>query len=252
MIARAAFLVWVACWLLGCTGSQATTTSTFVGFDVPVDGRVVRASVWVPPDYDPDREWPLIVFLHGLGERGEDGLGQTRVGIGPAILKNPERFPCLVLLPQCPSDRLWSSLDASWASGIPGAADVVEASLQHVLEEYSVDPERIALTGLSMGGFGTFLYGADHVDRYRALVPICGGGDVSDAASLAKRPIWVIHGGSDTLVLPELSREMVAAIQKEGGDVRYTEYEGVGHDSWTRAYADPDVIDFLLDPPTDH
>lgn len=191
--------------------------------------------VYVPPEYDASKEWPLVLFLHGAGERGDDGVDQSTVGIGPAIEANPDRFPCIVVMPQCPRNVMWT-----------GRYDEIDAALNATLEEYNIDRSRMYLTGLSMGGYGTFMYGADHVDTFAAMAPICGGGRVTDAAKLATVPMWVFHGSSDPVVAPDKSRSMVEAIKAAGGDIRYTEYEGVGHNSWDNAYGDPELMDWML------
>lgn len=213
-----------------------------------VEGSSFRAALYVPADYDDSRtDWPLIVFLHGLGERGGDNVAQTTVGMYPAIRANPERFPCLVLLPQCPDDRLWTTLAADWAKELPPATDHIDAALEAVVSGWRVDRARIALTGLSMGGFGTLIHGARTIDRYCALVAVCGGGQLSDASRLATKPLWLIHGGADPIVPVRTSREMFEAVSAVGGDVKLDVYDGVGHDSWNRAYGDPRVIEFLLE-----
>jgi predicted peptidase len=191
--------------------------------------------VYVPRNYDPRKAWPLIVFLHGAGERGDDGLVQTEVGIGSAIRRNAERFPAIVVMPQCPEGVWWDK-----------AVEDIERAYALTLEEYTIDPDRIYLTGLSMGGFATWQYGPQHIERWAAMLPICGGGTVEDAATLAKVPIWAFHGADDTTVKPEQSRRMVEAIKAAGGDIRYTEFEDTGHNSWDSAYRDKKVIQWLL------
>jgi predicted peptidase len=148
---------------------------------------------------------------------------------------NPDRFPAIVVMPQCPEKVWWDA-----------ALDDVRISLEKTREEFTVDPDRIYLTGLSMGGYGTWIYGAMEIDTFAALMPICGGGKVEDAATLAKRPIWAFHGGADETVKPEESRKMVEAVKKAGGKVQYTEYKGVGHNSWDAAYGDPKAIQWLF------
>ncbi len=227
----------------------------FIGKSISsAGGKDRNYAVHVPEGYTPDRAWPLIVFLHGAGERGDDGAAQTRAGIGPAIVKNPERFPAIVLLPQCPEGTEWSS-----------QLDALEAQLEATRGEYNIDPKRIYLTGISMGGYGTWQWGAIKTDTFAALVPICGGGDPGDiqallkvpggnpfgshasrVRALAKVPIWAFHGGSDSVVPPERSRSMVAAVKAAGGNIQYTELEGVDHNSWDPAYQSEDTIVWLL------
>lgn len=194
--------------------------------------------VYVPRDYTPTQKYPVILFLHGAGERGSDGIRQTQVGIGAAIRTYPERFPCLVVMPQCPADRWWrgEELEAAYQC------------LQQTLREFSCDPQRVYLTGLSMGGFGSWELAAKYPDAFAAVIPICGRGNPADAAKLKNLPIWVFHGEADTLVPPTFSREMVEALQKAGSTrVKYTELPGVGHNSWDPAYSSAEVIRWLLE-----
>lgn len=208
----------------------------FINKSMVVDGEERKYAVYVPRYYDSDRKWPLIVFLHGAGERGDDGLKQTEVGIGPAIRLNPERFPAVVVMPQCPENVYWSS-----------AEDDITESIERTLEEYNIDRRRIYLTGLSMGGYGTWTYGAKNVERFAALIPICGGGSADYAEALAKRPIWAFHGADDQVVLPERSTQMVEAVNAEGGDVNYTEFPETGHNSWDQTYQNEETIEWLFD-----
>ncbi len=217
--------------------------SGFFVFSTEAQGEKQPAVVYVPDGYDPDRRWPLVVFLHGMGERGSDGWRQTEVGIGKAIRWNPQRFPCLVLMPQCSESTTWSS--ANNRHGAP-ASEHIDAAIEYVLDRFSIDEDRVSLTGLSMGGYGTFAYGAENIERFSALMPICGGGNPEDAAVLAQRPMWVFHGGADPVVNPEQSRRRVEAVRNAGGGVQYTEYAGVGHNSWDNAYGSEEAIEWLL------
>jgi predicted peptidase len=205
-----------------------------------VDDDLRGAMIYVPPNYDPAQAWPLVVFLHGAGERGRDGVKQTKVGLPPVIQKYPERFPCLVLMPQCAAGDLWSSETAK--------AHIDDAIAQ-TLAAYNVDESRISLTGLSLGGFGSFAYGAENANMFCAIMPVCGGGDSNDKSAVAKLatiPIRVFHGADDRVVPAKRSREMVAAIRGAGGDIQYTEYPDTSHNSWDQAYGDPEAIAWLL------
>ena len=213
----------------------STTATGFLIKTMAVENRQRPYVVYVPREYDPGRQWPLIVFLHGIGERGDDGLLQTEVGIGRAIRRHARRFACLVLMPQCPEDRMWGD-----------ATTDIETAMAQTRDEYNIDPSRIYLTGLSMGGFGTWLYGAAHVETFAALMPICGGGNPDDAEKLATIPIWAFHGADDPRVDARRSRQMVDAVKKAKGTIRYTEYPGVEHNSWDQAYDDPKAIRWLL------
>ena len=240
-------MVAIAVLVLVSVGSAAyaadVSETGFISMATSAEGEEWPAVLYVPENYDPAKKWPLIVFLHGMGERGDDGLRQTQVGIGKAIRANPERFPCLVYMPQCSIKTAWSS--PTNKHGAPAEVHITQG-IDSVVSHYNVDADRVSLTGLSMGGFGTFMYGAQHIDRFSALMPVCGGGNTEDAEALAKRPMWVFHGGADPVVPPDRSRDMIRATKKAGGEVRYTEYDGVGHNSWDKAYGSADAIAWLL------
>jgi predicted peptidase len=201
------------------------------------DGNEAKYIVFVPHDYKGDRPYPLILFLHGAGETGTDGEKQAAVGIGPAIKKQEKTFPFIVVFPQS-QKRTWKadSDDAQRALAI----------VAEVTKHYRVDPKRMYLTGLSMGGFGTWSLAAQYPDRWAAIVPICGGGNPADADKIKHIPCWCFHGDADKAVKVERSREMIQALKKAGGQPRYDEYPGVGHNSWDRAYGTADLYQWLL------
>lgn len=207
----------------------------FINKTVTVNGIDRPYVVYIPRDYDPAKAWPLVMFLHGRGERGDDGLRQTEVGIGRAIRLWPERFPCLVVMPQCPKKVQWDT-----------ALDDIDTALEQTLAEYNIDRQRVYLTGHSMGGYATWMYGARRAQTYAALMPICGGGNVTDAPVLAQVPIWAFHGADDPAVPPEESRTMVDAVRQAGGRVKYTEYPETGHNAWDQAYGDKKATKWLL------
>ncbi|MEK7793257.1 MAG: alpha/beta hydrolase [Candidatus Hydrogenedentota bacterium] len=236
-------MIWIATVVAAVTGSaaaddaKAKVETGLVQFKTTASDGERTCALYVPPDYTPKKKWPLIVFLHGMGERGNDGLKQTTVGIGHAIEANADRFPCLVVMPQCSPDYVWTAA---------AALEHIDATIETVLREYSIDKDRVVLTGLSMGGFGSFHYGALHPEMFSCVAPVCGGGQVTAAETLAKLPMWVFHGADDTVVPPARSQTMVEAIRAAGGDVKYTEYPGVGHNSWDNAYGDPEAIKWML------
>jgi predicted peptidase len=196
--------------------------------------------------------YPLVVFLHGAGERGRDNEKQLKYL--PTWLAEPalrERHPCFLLAPQCREGERW--VDVSWADKTslpqgPPTTDLLAAvaAIQAVSSREAVDPARIYLTGLSMGGYGTWDLAARQPERFAAILPICGGGDEATAPRLAGMPIWCFHGDADTVVPVERSRTMIAAVRAAGGSPKYSELPGVGHDSWTPAYRDPAVLDWLF------
>jgi predicted peptidase len=211
-----------------------------------------RSQLLAPPAIEPGRRYPLVVFLHGAGERGRDNEKQLKYL--PTWMAEPalrERHPCFLLAPQCREDERW--VDISWADKKstpqgPPTTDMlaVIAALNAVIAAEPVDPGRIYLTGLSMGGYGSWDLAARQPERFAALLPICGGGDEATAPRLAKIPIWCFHGDADNVVPVERSRTMIAAVRAADGDPKYSELPGVGHDSWTPAYRDPAVLAWLF------
>ncbi len=207
----------------------------FLNKTMTVRGETRRYVVYVPHEYTPAKAWPLIVFLHGRGERGDDGLKQTDIGIGRALRRTPELLPAIVVMPQCPKTVYWDE-----------ALEDIEVAYQQTVAEYATDPSRHYLTGLSMGGFAAWLVGVEHPDRFAGMLVICGGGEPETVNVLKNVPTWVFHGDEDTTVPPERSREMVDALKRAKGKVWYTEYKGVGHFSWEPVFDDPKVLKWLL------
>ena len=207
-------------------------------------GQTYAYCVYVPPDYTPEKAWPIILFLHGSGERGDDGLLQTDVGIGTAIRRNWKLVPAIVVMPQCRPQQIWVGPMAQMA------LKCVEAASR----EYRCDPDRFYLTGLSLGGHGAWYLAAQLSDRLAAIVPIAGFAELEEstgaaerlAPHLAKLPIWCAHGDQDKAVPVTKSREMVAAIRKAGGHVIYKELEGQGHNVWDATYGDPALWRWLF------
>ena len=193
---------------------------------------------------------PLVLFLHGAGERGDDNAAQTRHGVKAFLAQQPKR-PHVLVAPQCPKNRKWSDVD--WFAPTHKTPDKPSEPMALVMElldvlptELPVDPKRIYVTGLSMGGYGTWDLLARRPGLFAAAVPICGGGDETSAAAISKVPQWIFHGDKDTVVKPERSRNMVEALKKAGGEPKYTEFPGVGHNSWDKAYADPALFEWLF------
>lgn len=222
---------------------------------IEVDGRGMDFGyrLLVPAKVEPGRKYPLVLFLHGAGERGDDNILQLKYL--PAWLAAPEmraKHACFVLVPQCRMDERW--VDVSWAdtTSTPQAAEpttdlkAVMAMLETVARDEPIDPGRVYLTGISMGGFGTWDLASRMPDRFAALLPICGGGDERTAARIAGIPTWVAHGDADKAVPVERSRSMVQALEAVGGRPRYVEMRGVGHDAWTPTYHDPAALDWLF------
>lgn len=242
--------------ILGSWSTLGALDRGFVKASLTLQGEKFVYQVFVPHAWSPSEEWPVILFLHGAGERGNDGRQQLAVGLGPAVRRQEKRFPALVVFPQCRQGAWWTD---------PQMEELALAALNETLERYNGDRERIYLTGISMGGYGTFYLAARHPELFAAAVAICGGvvppprvsrslppdlrgGDPyrKMAARLASIPFWIFHGSADPIVPVEESRRMVAALQAAGARVKYTEYPGVGHNSWDRAYAEPGLFGWML------
>jgi poly(3-hydroxybutyrate) depolymerase len=196
-------------------------------------GRMRKYVVYVPPDYNADKRWPAILYLHGIGERGRDGRKQCTIGIGPAILEYGGPFPFIVMFPQ--------AVDFDRTDD-----DLAMTILDITRREYNVDPDRVYLSGLSMGGIGTWRIGTRHPDRFAAIAPVCGRTDPMLAVNLTYLPTWCFHGDADPVVPVEDSRRMIAAMRTAGLKPRYTEYPGVTHNSWDNAYATRELYTWLL------
>lgn len=194
----------------------------------------VKINYWLflPKDYDKgEKKWPMILFLHGAGESGSN-LAVVKKHGPPKIVEQKPDFPFIVVSPQSPG-RGWNP-------------DVLNALVDDIVATYRVDPNRVYLTGLSMGGYGTWALAAAHPEKFAAIAPICGGGDPSKAAVLKNLPIWVFHGAKDTAVPLARSEEMINALKAAGASPKFTVYPQAGHDSWTETYANPEFYDWLL------
>lgn len=207
------------------------------------DGSPSPYVVFIPAGYDGTKEFPVVLFLHGAGETKnpkakKDGKMPVEVGIGPAIKKRAKDFPFIVVIPRAESFG-WGAETANGKRAL--------AILDEVMKEFKTDAKRQYLTGLSMGGMGTWSIAMAHPDRFAAIVPICGRGDVKSAAKLKDLPCWCFHGDADTAVNVSGSRDMIEAIKKAGGMPKYTEYPKVGHNSWDKAYGTDELYSWLLE-----
>jgi len=213
----------------------------------------VRYRLMSPAGGGADEKFPLVVYLHGAGERGDDNRKQLLYL--PDVLareENRRRYACFALAPQCPSGMKWVDVDWSAAKtspqGPPSAAmKAVLAMLDDVLHAWPIDASRIYLTGLSMGGYGTWDLAVRRPAQFAAIAPLCGGGDETKAAALKDLPIWAVHGEKDAAVPVARSRDMITAVRQAGGEPKYSELPGVGHNCWSQAY-DPafGLLDWLF------
>jgi predicted peptidase len=205
-----------------------------------------------PKDYDANRRYPLVMFYHGAGERGDDNVKQLVHGMNDFASDDVmDEYPCFVVAPQCPSEVQW--VDTPWTADAHTMPEKPTEPLRLSLElitslqsEFSIDENRLYVTGLSMGGFGVWDALQRHPTRFAAAVPVCAGGDPAFAKQIAHVPIWAFHGDADTVVKPSRSREMVAALKAADGSPKYTEYPSVGHNSWAATYANREMFAWLF------
>jgi predicted peptidase len=211
-------------------------------------GETMPYLLFVPEGYDKTKPYPLVLWLHGGGTRGNDlklllAHGDQH-GIGfLARADNQARYPSFILAPQCPSNKFWGDSESEQPNA---EMSMVLEILDEVRELYSVDSRRLYVMGMSLGGYGTWDIITRRPTAFAAAVPICGGGNTSKASLIAKTPIWAFHGDEDELVNVSESRRMIAALKKAGGQPRYTEYKGVGHNSWERAFREPDFLSWVF------
>jgi len=215
-------------------------------------GNVLPYRLLRPLRIEVERTYPLVVFLHGAGERGTDNEKQLAHGVGQfATEENRQKYPCFLVAPQCPPGQRWVEVDWSADSHTQpdepsGAARLVMVLIDRMIESLPVDPDRVYITGLSMGGFGVWDLMARRPNLFAAAAVVCGGAAESTAATIKHVPVWVFHGALDPAVKPARSRNMVTALERAGGRPRYTEYPDVGHHSWGRAYNDPELYEWLF------
>jgi predicted peptidase len=238
----ALFTLFVA--LTGCSGTGFVKDANVgapvnTGFvtktmgDKP-DGR--KYSVFIPHNYAATKKYPTIVFLHGIGEGGSDGTHCLTVGLGPAIAKRANDFPFIVIFPQS---------TGGWNEKSQAATDAI-ATLKEVEHTYAVDQDRVILTGLSTGGYGTWSIGATHKQEFAALVPMCAYSAYDFVPQLTNMPVWCFHNGGDPFVGSGGSKEMCDRINAAGGHAKYTQYSAFGHDCWNRAYNEGELFAWML------
>lgn len=211
-----------------------------------------------PKDYDETQSYPLVLFLHGSGERGNDNEAQLTHG-SDLFLKEElrEKYPAIVVFPQCPEDSYWSNIKREevdmqltftfYSDGEPTKAmRLLQDLIPELRNTYKIDENRIYVGGLSMGGMGTFEIVRRNPELFAAAFAICGGAHPDTAAELKNPAWWVFHGDADAVVDYSHSQNMVNAMKQEGINVKFTTYEGVNHNSWENAFAEPDLIPWLF------
>ena len=201
-------------------------------------GQSFHYLIYLPPEYDPKTEYPLLVFLHGAGERGPaDGsrLDDTARHGFFCYAREGKEYPFLMVAPQCPGNNYWACYTES-----------LNRFLDEILRLYRIDKTRIYLTGLSMGGTGTWMWGIADPERFAAIAPVCGTGVYWFGEKLAGKPVWAFHGDRDDICLPEESINMVRSVNRFGNSARLTMYPGVGHDAWEYAYQGDELVNWFL------
>lgn len=215
-------------------------------------GQTLNYRIHVPEKVEPASKLPLVLFFHGAGERGDDNISQLKHGANPiAAWSEKTNTPVIIVAPQCPTGKQW--VDTPWANDSHTMPTEPSESMQLVIDLLAeiratqpVDESRIYVTGLSMGGFGTWDIIQRMPNTFAAAMPVCGGGDTAMAEAIKEMPIHVFHGGADTVVKTKRSQDMVAALKGVGSPVLYTEYPGVGHGSWGPAYSTDENLAWLL------
>jgi predicted peptidase len=249
-IARAAALLLVLAAAGPVTAGPADVMEARVFKDA--QGKALPYRLFKPAGADAKQRLPLVLFLHGAGERGDDNQAQLKHGVWSFVKPESQSMhPCFVVAPQCAGNDKWA--DVEWGAPSHTQAEKPAESMRLVLElvpallkEFPVDPKRLYVTGLSMGGYGTWDLVMRQPAVWAAAVPVCGGADDSKAALIAKVPVWVFHGGNDGVVKTARSRGIVEALKQASGAPKYTEYPGVGHDSWNKAYVEPELLTWLF------
>jgi poly(3-hydroxybutyrate) depolymerase len=226
----------------------------FLNRRIDLHGVTYRFVVYLPEEWrrDDHHLWPIILALHGRGERGSEGLWQTQIGLPQQVRDHPDRWPFIIVMPQCPLDAVWTD---------PEMLAMAMAALDRETEEFHGDPERTYLTGLSLGGYGAWELARDNPQRWAAIAIVASGVFWSyeperwqQAATLpgeyarpiGRTPVWLFHGADDPVVAPRESDLMYDALKASGGHVRLWIYQGLKHDSWTRAYNEPELPRWLL------
>ena len=227
-------LLWPSNWLHGAEPSPGRQVEQVLETE---GGDEVPYLLYLPEGYEErEGDWPLMLFLHGRGE-SYGPLALVQKWGPPRLVARGESLPYILVSPQCPGEGRWS--DETRQAGLLGL-------LEHIRANYRVDGKRLYLTGLSMGGYGSWTLAAAHPEMFAAVAPICGGGDPADGPRLKEVPLWVFHGTEDKAVPLSRSAEMVEAIRKAGGtQVRFTILEHIGHNSWSAAYATPELYQWF-------
>lgn len=220
-------------------------------FQSAAGGKTLPYRFLTPLKIEEGKKYPLLLCLHGAGERGNNNTAQ--VGHFSPLFTATARaaHPCYVVIPQVPSGQIWATY--GWSTKTDAMAEkpsetmtLAKELVDETMKKHAVDPKRIYVTGLSMGGYGTWEFTQRWPELVAAAAPICGGGDIAQAAKLKAVPIWAFHGDKDTVIKPEASSAMIDALKAAGGKPKFTLYPGVGHNSWSPAFRDAELLTWMF------
>lgn len=226
------------------TSAAGKKQGTIESRAIAVEADEFKYQVYVPPQIQDRRNLPVIIFLHGIRERGSGGFVPADGAAGAVVRHYFGRVPAIVLLPQCRQESYWSD---------PVMDKMVIDALAQTVEEFGADDKRVYLTGISMGGYGVWHFAARYPKKFAALISVCGGSSITGgdrfdflARQVGETPAWLFHGAADTVVQVSESRQIVAALEANGGNVKYNEYENVGHNVWLNVLGEKDLLPWLL------
>jgi predicted peptidase len=245
--------------ILLCNPGLSVAQDTFQKAEYIFGGDTLPYRVLLPLNYDKTKAYPVVLFLHGAGERGSDNEKQLVHGSKLFLDSiNRQKFPSIVIFPQCAADSYWSNVEIkSDTAGVrtfhfnmkEEHTRMMRLLLQFVKQipgKYKISASRFYVTGLSMGGMGTFEIVRRMPRRFAAALPICGGADPASAKTIKQLPWWVFHGDKDNVVPVSHSENMVNALKKAGASVKFTVYPNVGHNSWDNVFAEPEYLSWMF------
>ena len=223
---------------------ESVSNAAIQNRNVQIDSDSYDYQIYIPPNLRNEQNLPVIVFLHGIRERGSGGFVPTEGAIGKIIRQYFAQFPAIILLPQCRPGKYWSDSVMD---------EMVVRALEQTIEEFGADRNRVYLTGLSMGGYGVWHFAYAYPQKFAAIVSICGGSSITVgdrfsglARKVGKTPAWLFHGADDPIVAVAESRQIAAALKAHEGNVKYSEYAGVGHNVWLNVLAEKELMPWLL------
>jgi predicted peptidase len=242
------FLLFIALFTVSCASQEKPKTVETSAFEKKIF-KTMPYRLFVPANYDKNKKYPLVLWLHGGWARGDDNEKQIIEGNtqGATIWTEPEnqaKNPAFVLAPQCAAGEWWANNDSE--SKPSKQLETVVELLRELQKQYSIDANRFYVAGQSMGGYGIWSLITEYPEMFAAAIPLCGGGNTSRAKNLVNVPIWAFHGDDDDAVNVKESRKMIEAIKQAGGNPKYTEYKGVGHSVWHQAFAEPELLSWVF------